>query len=219
MKKIIVLLFLTLWLSGCGKVPLTHYYLLDYIPTPQVTKATSFNLRIKDLTVAEAYKRPEIIYRQSAHEILFYNFHQWAVKPEHLVTDMVEKHIKSSNLFKSISNTLVDFNPDYTLTGQILAIEEYDNNEKWYSHLTIDFQLEETRTNKRVWQKVYDVRKEVVQKEPVYVVRELSALLENIVDRMILEIEKTLSQPPKRTTFKRKAISTPQDSSKQTGEE
>jgi len=194
---IAVLSLIALFLNGCfGKTPVNRYYLLDYVPTPTRTKSgpalRPVTLRIKDLKVAEAYKRPELIYRKSAHEMQFYNYHQWAVKPEYLITDMVYKHLRAANLFKSISRTLLDFKPDYSLTGQILAIEEYDSQEKWFAHLAISFQLEETKSKRQVWYRTYDLRKVVAQHEPVYVIRELSFLLEHIMDKVVVELEALL---------------------------
>jgi uncharacterized lipoprotein YmbA len=191
-------------LLGCfGKKPEKRYYMLDYIPTPTRTKSgpalRPVTLRIKDFKVAEAYKRPEMVYRKSAHELQFYNYHRWAVEPEFLITDMVFKHLRAANLFRSISKTLLDFTPDFTLTGQVLAIEEYDNQEKWYAHLAISFLLEDTKTERQAWSRIYDVRRIVAQHEPVYVVRELSFLLEHIMDKVVEDLESVLPKylPPK----------------------
>ncbi|MBF0431572.1 MAG: membrane integrity-associated transporter subunit PqiC [Fibrobacteria bacterium] len=201
-------------LSGCflGKAPQTRYYLLDYIPSPERLKQNKpplpYTLRIKDFKVAEAYRRPELVYRQSAHEMMFYNFHQWAVKPGYLITDMVFKHLRTSKLFKSTSLTLLDFKPDYTLSGQVLSLEEYDNQDKWYAHIAITFQLEDEHTGHQIWQKTYDVRKMVSQHEPVFVVRELSFLLENLMDKAVVELEMLLApqSSPKEHDIKEMSI-------------
>lgn len=196
--KILACTLFVLFLLGCfGKAPENRYYLLDYVPTPARLAENSpplpVTLRVKNLNVDEAYSRPELVYRQSAHELRFYNYHQWAVKPEHLITDMVFKHIRTSNLFKSTTRTLMDFKPDYSLTGQVLALEEYDNQDKWFAHLSINFQLADNRSRAQIWNKMFDVRKEVAQHEPVFVVRELSYLLEHIMDKVVEELENTLS--------------------------
>jgi len=191
------LLFAVLMLWGCfGKAPISRYYLLDYVPSSQeylTHKPFPITIRIKDFTIAEAYARPEIVYRKSAHELRFYNFHQWAVKPEHLLSDMIFKHIRVSRLFSNTVKSVVDSKPDYVMTGQILAIEEYDNKETWYAHLAINFQLEDADTRELVWQHSYDVRKIVAQHEPVYVVRELSFLLENTMDKVVKDLNKKFS--------------------------
>jgi ABC-type uncharacterized transport system auxiliary subunit len=193
-----------LLLFGCfGKTPDKRYYLIDYVPTPTRDKAghalRPASLRIKEFNVAEAYNRPEIVYRKSAHEMQFYNYHRWAVKPEYMITDMVFKHLKTANLFKSISRTLGDSKPDYVLSGEVVAIEEYDNKEKWFAHLAINFYLEDTKAKRQIWQRTYDVRKVVAQHEPVFIIRELSYLLEHTMDKVVVELENLLPKylPPK----------------------
>ncbi len=112
---LIGIIFLAVFMiNGCfGKAPVKRYYLIDYVPTPTRTKTgpaiRPVTLRIKDFNVAEAYKRPELVYRKSAHEMQFYNYHQWAVKPEYMITDMVFKHLKTANLFKCLPGKHMGF--------------------------------------------------------------------------------------------------------------
>jgi len=207
------LLFSALIFLGCfGKTPVSRYYLLDYVPTGQdllKNKPYPITVRIKDFSIAEAYERPEIVYRKSAHELRFYNFHRWAVKPEHLLSDMIFKHIRVSRLFSNTVKSIVDSKPDYVMTGQVLAIEEYDNKETWYAHLAINFQLEDADTRELLWQHSYDVRKVVAQHEPVFVVRELSFLLENTMDKVVKDLNKMFSKkfsPLKKSAVKESPV-------------
>jgi|GEM_PF-487974 len=192
---ILFLIITLLILGSCSSsVPDVRYYLLDYVPSPLPNRVTQgplpYSLRIKTINVSEAYRRPEIVYRQSAHELLFYNYHKWAIKPELLVTDMLFKHLREARLFSRVTKNLSDFDGDYSLGGEVLAIEEFDSGKKWYAHLALTYTLEDNRTRKQVWQKTYDYRKRVGQTEPVFVIRELSALLEYINGQVCMELEK-----------------------------
>ncbi len=207
LKKYLGVLTLSLIFQGCfSKAPVQRYYMLDYVPTnltmEKGVKPLPYILRIKDFDVAEAYRRPEIVYRKSAHELRFYNFHQWAVKPEHLISDMVFKHVQKSQLFKNTIRSIADAKPDYSLSGQILALEEYDNQEKWYAHLAMTLQLEDSGTRTQIWTKTFDVRKVVEQHEPVYVVRELSFLLEHSLNKAMDEIHKLLTADSRKNTVR-----------------
>jgi ABC-type uncharacterized transport system auxiliary subunit len=176
----------------------TQYYVLDYIPTPPPERLSKgpypFVLRMRDPSIAEAYRRAQIVYRQSANQMQFYNYHLWAVDPDRMVGDMVLKHLKAARLFDNVTRTVENYVPDYFLSTDVQAIEEYDAKEQWFAHLAIEFQLEDARTNQVVWKKVFDLRKTVAQQEPVYVVRELSYLLENINDRLVKELDVTLDE-------------------------
>lgn len=186
--------------SGCyfGKVPETKYYLLDYVPTPpaeRMKKGTfPFVLRMRDCSIAEAYRRSQIVYRQSANQMQFYGLHLWAVDPDRMITDLAVKHLKAARLFENVTRTVENYVPDYYLSCDVQAIEEFDSKENVYSHLAIEYQLEDAKTNQIAWKKLFDLRKSVAQAEPVYVVREISSLVETINDRLVQELELVLDE-------------------------
>ena len=191
---------LALLLAGCffGKVPETKYYVLDYVPTPPAERlqkgAYPFVLRMRDCNMAEAYRRSQIVYRQSANQLQFYGLHLWAVDPDRMITDLVMKHLKAARLFDNVTRTVENYVPDFDLSCDVQAIEEYDSKEQAYSHLAIEYQLEDAKTNQIAWKKLYDLRKTVPQPEPIYVVRELSVLAENANDRLVQELEVVLDE-------------------------
>jgi ABC-type uncharacterized transport system auxiliary subunit len=208
MKKIGAILLLsavTLILSGCfARPPQMRYYTLDYTPSPTQERlergAYPYNLRVRPLTITEAYRRQHIVYRQSAHELNFYNYHRWAVRPERLITDLIVKHIKVMELFQNTFSLIEDKKPDFTLSGEITAIEEYSSDQVWYAHLAINLYLEENATRSVVWSRQFDYRKRVSQQEPIYVVRELSFILESILDETTLAIDELLSEYHRKQT-------------------
>ena len=187
-------------LAGCffGKLPETKYYLLDYVPTPpaeRVQKGTyPFVLRMRDCSIAEAYRRSQIVYRQSANQMQFYGLHLWAVDPDRMITDLAVKHLKAARLFENVTRTVENYVPDFYLSCDVQAIEEFDSKENVYSHLSIEYQLEDAKTNQIAWKKLFDLRKSVSHAEPVYVVREMSALVETVNDRLVQDLEVVLDE-------------------------
>jgi len=202
-------------LAGCffAKPMETKYYVLDYIPTPPKERLDKgpypFVLRVRDCNIAEAYRRSQIVYRQSANQMEFYGYHLWAVDPDRMIADLVIKHLKAAQLFENVTRTVETYVPDYFLGCEIQAIEEYDAKDAWYSHLAIEYQLENAKTNQIVWKKLYDLRKAVAQHEPVYVVRELSTLLETINNRMTQELEVVLDEAKYNAMNKKDSLSKP----------
>lgn len=189
-----------LLLGGCffAKPTGTQYYVLDYIPTPPPERVEKgpypYVLRMRDPGIAEAYRRSQIVYRQSANQMQFYSYHLWAVDPDRMVADLVQKHLKAARLFENVTRTAESYVPDFMLAADIQAIEEYDGKEQWFAHLAIEFQLEDIKTNQIVWKKLFDLRKTVAQQEPVFVVRELSYLLETINERLVKELDVVLDE-------------------------
>lgn len=197
MKKLAGIILIVL-LAGCAQTRTTKYYLLDYVPVPTPDRLEQgpwpVSVRVRDFSIAEAYRRNQIVYRQSAHELRFYNYELWAVKPEYLVTDMMFKHIRDVRLFQELTRSVGAEEADYVLRGEITALEEYDNDAQWYAHLALSMQLQSSRNQTVVWARTWDYRKKVAQQEPVYVVRELSTLLEKIVDEAVLDLDSLMSQ-------------------------
>ncbi len=196
----LTILGLTLALAGCyfGKPTDTKYYVVDYIPTPSKERLEKgpypYVLRVRDCNIAEAYRRSQIVYRQSANQMEFYGYHLWAVDPDRMVGDLVIKHLKAATLFENVTRTVETYVPDFYLGCDIQAIEEYDGKDAWYAHLSVEYQLENAKTNQIAWKSLYDLRKKVAQQEPVYVVRELTSLLETINSRMVKELEVSLDE-------------------------
>jgi ABC-type uncharacterized transport system auxiliary subunit len=191
-------------LSGCffGRTVETKYYTLDYIPAPPPERLKRgpypFSVRLREPTIAEAYRRSQIVYRQSAYQMQFYAYHLWAVDPDRMIGDLMIKHLRTARLFENASRSVEAAPPDFILTTDVQAIEEYDGPQTWYAHLAIEYQLLEEKTGTVVWKQAYDLRKAVAQQEPVFVVRELTALLETIHDRLTADLEVALQEAQKR---------------------
>jgi len=205
MKPLAIILPVILLMTGCffGQTKETKYYMLDYQPTPSAERISRgpypFVLRLKEPSVAEAYRRTQIVYRQSAYQMQFYGYHLWAVDPDRMIGDLLLKHLRSARLFENVIRTVESYSPDYSLTCDIQGIEEYDSKEYWYAHLAVEYQLVEEKTGQVVWKKLFDLRKTVQNQEPVYVVRELSSLLETMHERLVQELDVALDEAKLRT--------------------
>ena len=188
--------FIAIALFGCfGRVIESNYYQLDYVPTPKemLNEASyPYAVRVKDFSVAEVYRRNNIVYRQSPYKLQFYNYDLWAVKPEYMVSDMIFRHLETAMIFSEVRRSIDVEDPDFTVTGTIRAIEEYDNQDEWYAHLAMDINLQDNRTKKVIWSRGWDYRKKVSNFEPIYIVRGLSELLERINNEAIADIDSTM---------------------------
>jgi ABC-type uncharacterized transport system auxiliary subunit len=187
---------LPLFLSSCffgGRTPDTRYYLLSYLPVVDSTRTPHpYNIRLREFEIAEAYRKPQLVYRQSPHELQYYNYHQWAIKPERLVTEATSAHWAASRVFQSVQTQIQDSEADFILDGMVEAIEEYDHQERWYAHLSLRLSLLSGRDGRKVWTERYDFRTPVETQEPVQVVRALSAILESVNRRALYSVDSLL---------------------------
>ena len=208
---------MALFLGGCSgffaKPTETQFYVLDYVPTPPPDRLAKgpypFVLRMRDPSITEAYRRSQIVYRQSANQMQFYSYHLWAVDPDRMIGDLLLKHLKAAQLFDNVTRSVENYIPDFFLSCDIQAIEEYDAKEQWYAHLALEYQLEDAKTNQIIWKKVFDLRKTVAQQEPVFVIRELSYLLETINERLVKELDVILDERKHRPPITRSDSAAP----------
>jgi ABC-type uncharacterized transport system auxiliary subunit len=187
----------TLIFIGCfGRAIDSSYYQLDYVPTPKEMLNETvypYTVRVRDFDVAEAYRRNNIVYRQSPYKLHFYNYDLWAVKPEFLVSDMLFRHLETARVFSEVRRSIDVDEPDFVIHGTVRAIEEYDNQDEWYAHLAMNMNLQEYKTKKILWSREWAYRKKVSNFEPIYVVRGLSELLERINNEAIADMDSVMN--------------------------
>ena len=189
---------LVVLLTGCAKVPVKQFYVLNYLPSASRDRlnpgAYQCVFRLKEFGVEEAYNKNRIVYRQSPFQLRYYVYRVWAVKPERMITDLLHKHLLTANL---VSNVVRRFDeghkPDYEINGMIEAIEEYDSDELWFAHLAIRISLTRIRDGRLMYSRRFDQRKRVYRHEPEYVVREMSALMEYTFAQVIHDFDAVLS--------------------------
>lgn len=183
---------------ACGSVPQRQYFTLSYPLTEDRTTESRpplhpVRLRLKPFTTTLPYDRPQIVYRQSPYLFQYYAFRLWASKPQHMLREIVERHLLASRLVADVEREYGESLPDYELGAEVVAIEEFDSGDVWYGHLAMRFELTRFRDKQIVWRGHFDRRRVVARKEPVHVVRALSRILEDEVRRLVAELDHVLS--------------------------
>ncbi|HNY31204.1 MAG TPA: ABC-type transport auxiliary lipoprotein family protein [Fibrobacteria bacterium] len=200
LRRLLPPILACLSLSGCFSGPTQdyRYYVLDYVPTTSKARLAQgpwpTSILVRNFTMGEAYLRPELVYRTSAHEMLYHWQHRWAVKPEQVVSDMSRKHLVEAKVFRTVQDQYDENQPAYELRGRVASLEEYVTQDRRYAHLDLRLTFVRMSDDKVLWSQNFDVRREVVGTEPVYVVRALSSLLEASMDRTIGAIDSVMAR-------------------------
>lgn len=198
-RRLCSALLATLVVSGCFSSPSTdyRYYVLDYVPSASKARLAKgpwpTSILVRNFTMGEAYLRPELVYRTSAHEMLYHWQHRWAVRPEQVVSDMSRKHLTEAKVFRTIQDQYDEDQPAYELRGRVGSLEEYVTEAHRYAHLDLRLTFVRLSDGKVLWTHIFDVRREVEGTEPVFVVRALSTLLEASMDRTVGAIDSVMS--------------------------
>jgi len=186
-------------LAGCYAAASNdyRYYVLDYVPEASKARLARgpwpTTLLVRNFAMGEAYLRPELVYRTSAHEIQYHWRDRWAVRPEQVVSDVARKHVTEVKLFRDVQNQYEENQPGYELKGRVISLEEYVTDSKRYAHLDLRLDFVRLADDKLVWTHEFDVRREIQGQAPVLVVRALSTLLEASMDRAIGDIDSVMA--------------------------
>jgi ABC-type uncharacterized transport system auxiliary subunit len=123
-----LIVFLPLVLFGCVTIsqpaPQIRDYRLDYespaIDGPELPVVIS----IPTLSVAAAYDRESIVYRQDSVSLGRYFYHRWASNPGSLIADLLVRDFAKSGRYRAVQSGRSPLRPDYLLVGSIEEIEE-----------------------------------------------------------------------------------------------
>lgn len=184
---------------GCASIPIKKYYVLNYVPEALTERnypgPYPFVVRLKEFDIEEAYARPQIVYRRNPYELQYYHYRVWAVKPTRMITDLVQKHLASASLVSAIIRRFDEgVKPQYELSGMIEAIEEYDSDETWFSHLAIRFRLRRLSDGALIYNRRFDHRKQVFANEPDFVIKEMSKIMNFIMNQVTHDLDVTLAR-------------------------
>lgn len=155
-SRILVWTLILLLVAGCSQqVLVTTYYLLDYRPTVanpklMLDKPLPFTAQVRNFNIPRSFDSIRIIARFSTHQINYYRYSLWAVRPQIAVADLLVQHINSYGIFTSCQREFLDERPDLEITGEIFQIEKYESEKYAAAHLKMVFELYDREKNKRL---------------------------------------------------------------------
>ena len=153
--------------SGCGgKVPATHYYLLDYDLPPVAAGDSAFvpstlALGVEGFSTQPVYRDRRIAYRLSGNELVYYPYRYWAASPGELVADQLSEHIRKSRLFSSVEVAPYGRLPDWVLSGHVDQFEEVLVGKQAMARLDLSIRVESVKTGELFWEESVAAQKPV----------------------------------------------------------
>jgi len=186
-----------LLIVSCGfmrsKVPTRNYFEINYPLESQAAvesgRPYSYSLQVQQFNVQRIYGRQNIVYRFAPQELKWYEYQQWAVRPDYMVTDIVYRHLESVNLFNRVGTEFLETRPDYRLEGTVNALERLDAGDLVFGHLAISFRMVRTADGQQVWEYSFDERKQVYQKEMMYTVIALSQIMQSRMNVVVGQLD------------------------------
>ncbi len=193
--KITLILFtlaLALSLTAClggGSSEPTRYYTIAVENIQMPAASSTFadkRLQVRKFTIEPAYQRANLVYRESAYDFMFYDLDLWASRPEHMLMQVASEYLDRSGLFRSVE-TKPTGKPDYEFLGNVVAIEEVDEGSGQYARLAIQLTLRKTESEEALWEKSFDEKVSMNDREPRTTAETLSRLFGKFMEEALRE--------------------------------
>ncbi len=149
MKKILLLIiFPALLFSGCrSSQPIIQQYYLLELPAdfegswPERAAVLPGTCLINTTDLAAAYATHQIAVREDSHQIRYFGFNEWAIRPEQAFSQLVLDFFEEHPVFEQLKYGRVVHPPDYVLDTHVIAVELDAREDDFQARLKIHFLL------------------------------------------------------------------------------
>lgn len=174
-------------------------YFVLHLPPPatQPDGEISGIVRVRNLDAESAYDKFQVVIRQNPYELNYQRGDVWAVKPNRMISDLIARRLQEFGLFSAVLRDLGTQRPEYTLGGDLHAVEIYDSGDTRYVHLAITLSLSDFRTGDVMWTYYSDERREVGSQNFAHAIRTLSELLEETTTEAFLSMAELAEPSPR----------------------
>ncbi len=173
---------------GCvGKVKYPNYYTLHVMPPPDppAQEGVRASLAIRQFRSPTYLRQGAIVYKTSAEQIGFYDYHRWAVDPREFLTNAVADRLRASGSFAQVK--LYDGRPDvnYVLSGRLEKLEEIDYEGGIKVEVAISAQMVSLATGATVWTNAVSEVGAVNKRDVPAVVSEMNRTMDRAIEKLL----------------------------------
>ena len=177
--------------TSCGRIHYPDYYALNFPAPPSVhriQRTAIGSLAVREFRAPAFLREGTIVYRPSAEQIAFYQYHRWAEDPRRAVTDLMMRNLEASGLFRSVDVYDGRGAPDLVVSGTLEHLEELDHAGKVSVQVTISARLVTTKTGDVLWQDTSSKTGTPDQRTIAAIVEEMSRQMDSAVDSLVSSI-------------------------------
>lgn len=130
---------------GCTRTAVVQKYYLLEIPAalendlPPPEPRFDHSCEIMAIELAPPFASNRIALRMRSHELTYYAYHKWAVRPDEILTPMVEQYLQNQGIFATASRRLWELNPHYRLQTRINRLEVIQDEKSLAARLDLEF--------------------------------------------------------------------------------
>jgi uncharacterized lipoprotein YmbA len=193
------LAILTLFAAACGgTIPKTRYYVLALpAPAPQTREASSFTAAVMPFRAPGQLEQDRIVYRPSAVEIDFYEYHRWAERPASTLTTAFVERLRVQRLFSNVTVFDGKGRPDYLIRGRVDRLEEVDSPEGVSVRVELSAEAVDGKSLKTVWTGAASHSGPVTHGEVTAVVTEISRGVDACLGQLTASLDRFVRSAPR----------------------
>lgn len=123
-----------------------QYYLLE-LPSqyegdwPERLSVLQGSILIANAGITDAYASHQIAVREDTHQIRYFNFNEWAIRPEKAFTQLLLDFYQENQVFEEVMYGRIIQATDYILNTQVLVLELDTRDDIIRARLKVDFSL------------------------------------------------------------------------------
>jgi len=135
------------------------------------------------------------VYRASAEQIGFYDYHRWATDPRDFVTNAIADRLRASGNFAEVKIYDGRSRADYIISGRLERLEEVDYKGGVKVEVALSAQMTDLRTGTTVWANNACETSSVAQRDVPAVVGEMSHTMDRAIEKLLSSIPGPERQP------------------------
>jgi len=181
-------------LAGCGRVRYPRYYTLNLPPAPDPpAQENRTSIAVREFQSPGYLRQGPIVYRTTAQEIGFYEYHRWAADPRKVVTSAVIDHLRASGQFSMVAT--YDGNPDidYVFSGKLEKLEELDYEAGVKVEVALSAQITRASTGATVWSNTVSEVGTVTHRSIPGVVAQMNGAMDLAINKLLSTVPAPLA--------------------------
>jgi ABC-type uncharacterized transport system auxiliary subunit len=134
--------------SGClsEKNVITRHYTIQWSGDRREAEASDTpaipgRCEIDPVEISPLYEKTQIVNRSDSHEVTYYRYHQWAIRPSVAIMEVTRTYLEHARLFESVSARYSRAIPDYRFSSAVHQLEVIEGKNQFQAHLGLTFRL------------------------------------------------------------------------------
>src|SRR5258708_8211168 len=178
------------FLRSPAKIRYPSYYTLHVpaVPDPPAGPEVHASLAVREFRSPGYLRQGPLVYRVSAEQISFYDYHRWAVDPRQFVTTVIADRLRASGNFADVTVYDGRSHTDYIITGRLEKLEEIDYEGGVKVEVALSAQMPDIRTATTVWANSASDIENVAQRNVPAIVSEMSYTMDRTIEKLLSSI-------------------------------